>query len=61
MRVRESTDRWAVEQVLVTLQQLPDVSLLELTARIVDDLRDAYAASARDATRGGPRRSTTSS
>jgi S-adenosylmethionine synthetase len=28
--------------VLVTLQQLPTISLLDLTARIVDDLRDAY-------------------
>ena len=43
VRLRESTDDWKVEQVLVTLQQLPDISLLELTARIVDDLRDAYA------------------
>ena len=43
VRVRESTDDWKVEQVLVTLQQLPDISLLELTAHIVDDLRDAYA------------------
>ena len=42
--MRESTDDWEVEQMLVTLQQLPDISLLELTARIVDDLRDAYAA-----------------
>ena len=47
VRVRESTDDWKVEQVLVTLQQRPDISLLELTAPIVDDLRDAYAASAR--------------
>ena len=43
VRLRESTDDWKVEQVLVTLQQLPDISLLELTALIVDDLRDAYA------------------
>lgn len=42
VRVRESTDQWQVEQILVTLQQLPQVSLLELTARLVDDLRDAY-------------------
>ena len=43
VRVREGTDQWQVEQILVTLQQLPDVSLLELTARILEDLRDAYA------------------
>jgi S-adenosylmethionine synthetase len=43
VRVRESTDDWTVEQLLVTLQQLPDTPLLELTAHIVDDLRDAYA------------------
>ncbi len=43
VRLRESTDEWQVEQILVTLQQLPDISLFELTARIVDDLRDAYA------------------
>ena len=51
MRLRESTDHWQVEQILVTLQQLPDISLIELTARIVDDLRDAYA----DLAREGPR------
>ena len=43
VRLRESTDAWQVEQILVTLQQLPEISLLELTARIVDDLRDVYA------------------
>ena len=44
VRVRESSDRWDVEQILVTLQQLPSVSLIELTAWIVDDLRETYAA-----------------
>jgi S-adenosylmethionine synthetase len=43
VRLRESSNEWQVEQILVTLQQLPDISLLELTARIVDDLRDACA------------------
>jgi S-adenosylmethionine synthetase len=43
VRLRESTDDWKVEQVLVTLQQLPNISLLELTALIVDDLGEAYA------------------
>jgi len=42
-RLRESTDQWQVEQILVTLQQLPEISLLELTSPIVDELRDAYA------------------
>ena len=42
VRLRESTNQWQVEQILVTLQQLPDIELIELTARIVDDLRDAY-------------------
>jgi S-adenosylmethionine synthetase len=43
VRLRESSAAWEVEQILVTLQQLPDLALLELTARIVDDLRDAYS------------------
>ena len=43
VRLRESTGDWQVEQVLVTLQQVPDVSLLELTARVIAELRDAYA------------------
>jgi len=43
VRLREGTDDWQVEQVLVTLQQLTTISLLDLTARIVDDLHDAYA------------------
>ena len=43
VRLRESTHDWQVEQILVTLQQLPDISLLELTARTVDDLKDTYA------------------
>lgn len=42
MRVRESTNEWQVEHVLVTLQQLREVSLLDLTTRVVDDLRDVY-------------------
>jgi S-adenosylmethionine synthetase len=42
-RPRAQRDYWSVEQVLVTLQQLPDIPLLELTARIVDDLREAYS------------------
>jgi S-adenosylmethionine synthetase len=42
VRMRESTDDWRVEQLLVTLQQLPDTPFLELTAHIVEDLRDAY-------------------
>lgn len=44
VRVRENANAWQVEHVLVTLQQLPDVALLHLTACIVDDLRDAWAA-----------------
>jgi S-adenosylmethionine synthetase len=43
VRLRESSGQWQVEQILVTLQQLPEISLLELTARTVDDLREAYA------------------
>ena len=43
VRLREGSDAWQVEHVLVTLQQLPDISLLDMTARVVDDLRDAYA------------------
>jgi S-adenosylmethionine synthetase len=42
VRVRESTEEWVVEQILVTVQQLPDLSLLDLTARVVDELRDGY-------------------
>jgi len=44
VRMRESTDRWEVEQILVTLQQREEVSLLDVTAWVVDDLRDAYEA-----------------
>jgi S-adenosylmethionine synthetase len=44
VRLRESTDRWEVEQILVTLQQRADVTLLDLTGWIADDLRDAYDA-----------------
>jgi len=44
VRMRESTDRWEVERILVTLQQRADVSLLDVTAWIADDLRDAYDA-----------------
>jgi S-adenosylmethionine synthetase len=43
VRVRESSEAWQVEHILVTLQQLPGISLLELTGRIVADLRDTYA------------------
>ncbi len=42
VRVRESSDEWHVEQILVSLQQLPDVSALDLTTHVVEDLRDAY-------------------
>jgi len=44
VRLRESTGRWEVEQILFTLQQRADVSLFDLTAWIADDLRDAYEA-----------------
>ena len=43
VRVRESSDEWQVEQVLVSLQQLPDVALFDLTGLLVDDLRDVYS------------------
>ena len=43
VRVRESSDEWRVEQVLVTLQQLPSNSLLDVTSLLVDDLREVYA------------------
>jgi S-adenosylmethionine synthetase len=42
VRLRESTDDWRVEQVLVTLQHLPDKPFLQLTADVVEDLRGAY-------------------
>jgi S-adenosylmethionine synthetase len=42
VRLRESSHSWEVEHILVTLQQLPDISLLEMAGRIVDDLRDTY-------------------
>jgi S-adenosylmethionine synthetase len=55
VRLRESTGEWQVEQIRVTLQQLADISLLELTARVVDDLRDAYVRlRAKDARWGPP-------
>ncbi len=42
VRVRENRDDWRVEQVLVTLQQLPDLTLMDLCALVSEDLRDAY-------------------
>jgi S-adenosylmethionine synthetase len=44
VRMRESTGRWEVEEILVTLQQRADASLLDITAWVADDLRDAYGA-----------------
>jgi S-adenosylmethionine synthetase len=50
VRLRESTDEWQVEQILASVQQSPDMSVLELTGRIADDLRNSYAnVRARDA------------
>ena len=43
VRVRENPDDWRVEHVLVTVQQLPDIELVELTALVIDDLREAYS------------------
>ena len=44
VRMRESTGRWEVEQILATLQQQADVRFLDLTGWIADDLREAYEA-----------------
>ena len=43
VRVRENPDDWRVEHLLVTLQQLPGIELVDLTALVVADLQDAYA------------------
>jgi S-adenosylmethionine synthetase len=41
-RVREEGDRWQLEHVLVTLQQRPETSFLDLCAGIAATLHDAY-------------------
>jgi len=42
VRVRESSDVWHVEQVLVTLQQLPDTRFVDLCAWTTAELRASY-------------------
>lgn len=42
VRIRENTEDWRLEHLLVTLQQRPDVQLLDLTTQLVEELRDAY-------------------
>jgi S-adenosylmethionine synthetase len=42
VRVREEGDRWQLEHVLVTLQQRPETSFLDLCAGIAATLEEAY-------------------
>lgn len=42
VRVREEDDRWQLEHLLVTLQQRPETSFLDLCARIAATLEEAY-------------------
>lgn len=42
VRVREEGDRWTLEHVLVTLQQRPETSFLDLCSGIAAILEDAY-------------------
>jgi S-adenosylmethionine synthetase len=42
VRVREEGERWTLEHVLVTLQQRPETSFLDLCAGIAATLEDAY-------------------
>jgi S-adenosylmethionine synthetase len=44
VRLRESSETWALEQVLITLQQRPSTPFATLAARIGAVLREAYAA-----------------
>jgi S-adenosylmethionine synthetase len=42
VRLRENAEDWRVEHVLVTLQQRPEVGLVEMTGQVVEELRAAY-------------------
>ena len=43
VRVRENSDSWRVEHVLVTLQQRPGTEFLDFCGLVAAELRDAYA------------------
>ena len=43
VRLRENTDAWQVEHILVTLQQRPETPFLDFCALVAADLRDGYA------------------
>jgi S-adenosylmethionine synthetase len=42
VRVRENSDDWHLEHVLVTLQQLPETDFMAFTALVVAELEEAY-------------------
>jgi S-adenosylmethionine synthetase len=42
VRIRENSNEWHLEHILVTLQQLPQTDFLTFTAMVVADLEDAY-------------------
>ena len=43
VRVRENADDWRIEHILITLQQQPEISLMQLTGLVLTELEDAYA------------------
>jgi S-adenosylmethionine synthetase len=44
VRLRENPGAWHVEQVLVTLQQLPEIGLMDLCGRVSSELQACYEA-----------------
>ena len=42
VRLRENTNEWVLEHVLVTVQHLDSTSIMEVCAQVHADLRDAY-------------------
>ena len=43
VRVRENSDDWRIEHILITLQQQPEVDVMQLTGLVLGQLEDAYA------------------
>jgi len=43
VRVRENIDDWRIEHILITLQQHPDMDVMQLTELVLRELEHAYA------------------
>jgi S-adenosylmethionine synthetase len=44
VRLRENTDEWVLEHVLVTVQHQDTISIVDICGQVVADLQDAYRA-----------------